>query len=134
MDDREYDFRKGFYIESMRMMSAFSAKGINVLFLAGMGACAGLLIFMTKLDTFRQTPGAFAFLIPLAMFFLSAVLASATFCLSYIAQFFYTGNAFTGKFSFAGALFHLLAVLSMITAYAACLYGMWRVYLIFMRP
>jgi hypothetical protein len=129
MDDREFELRKLFYLESMRMMSEFSAKGVNALFLASGGAATAILTLIGH----RLTNEAAVFFIPLAAFFLSAVLASVTFCLSYIAQFFYAGKAFSGKISIIGTLAHLLAVLSMLSAYGACFYGMWRVYLIFMR-
>jgi hypothetical protein len=129
MNEREFDLRKLFYIESVRMMNTFSAKGIGSLFLASGGAAAALLTYSGHLAALGKETG--AYFVPMALFFLSAVLASGAFCLSYIAQFFYAGGAFTGKFPIPGVLFHLLAVLSVIAAYAACLCGMWSVYLIF---
>lgn len=129
MDEREFELRKLFYVESVRMMSTFSAKGVNALFLASGGAAAAILTYMWRLVTLGKDAG--AFFIPMAAFFLSAVLASGAFCLSYLAQFFYASKAFARETPAAGVLSHLLAVLAVIAAYASCFYGMWRVGLIF---
>jgi hypothetical protein len=132
VDERAFEVRKLFYAESLRMLTAYCVKGIQMLFLASIGAGAAMLIFMLKLDTFGQTPLAFAFFMPLVMFFLSALLASGVLCLSYLSQFFHTRRAFSFRVSVLGIFFQALAILSAIAAYGVCLYGTYRVYLIFM--
>jgi hypothetical protein len=132
MDEKEFQIRKVFYAETIHMMSDYCIEGLRMLFWASIGAAAALLIFMSKLDTLGQPSQAFRFFIPLAMFFLSALLASGTLCLSYLSQMFYTSRAFLPGVSMSGVLFQVLAIFCTLFAYAACLYGAWRAGLIFM--
>ena len=134
MNERQFEYSREFYFESFKSMCVFASEALKSLFLISGGADIAILAFVGHLIAIGKIAEAKSFAPSLMAFFTAALLASASFCFSYLAQFFYGQNSFVLEekgVSAAGKGFHFVAICATVLAYGVCITGMWLAFMAF---